>query len=97
MITPNDTIGYIRKILKDGKEQFEYIESKITAVRIGKKGTKAYSDKFSPLDVEEVEFNTKWLKETETIIIITEPFITSPDLAERCKRFVTRKNEEGNR
>lgn len=93
MITPNDTIGYIRKILIDGKEQFEYIEANVKLVEIGKKKTKVFTDKFRPLDAKEIESNTEWLKESKTLVLITEPFITSPEITERCKRFVTRKNE----
>ena len=98
MITPNDTIGYIRKLLIDGKEQYEYIEAKIKSVRIGKKGTKVYTDKFCALDAEDIEFNTEWMNETAPrLILVQETFITSTELAERCRQNVAYWNENGAR
>lgn len=98
MITPNDTIGYIsRRTGEDGKATFKYIESKIKSVRIGKKGTKVYSDRFRPLDAEDIEFNTNWLKDSPSLILVQEPFITNPELAERCRANVDYWNEHGAR
>ena len=97
MITPNDTIGYIsRRTGLDGKEQYEYIEAKIKAVRIGKRGTKVYTDRFYALDAEDIEHNTEWLSKTAPrLMLIQEPFITNPELAERCRANVTYWNEHG--
>ena len=56
MITPKDKIGYIRRTTVDGKDQFKFIEAKIKSVRVGKKQTSVYTDKFYALDAEEIEF-----------------------------------------
>ena len=95
MITLNDTIGYVQKFLVDGKEQFEYIEVKIKSIRIGKRGTKVYTDKFHTLDAEEIESNTQWLKDAPSLVLIQEPFITNPEFAGRCKRNVEHWNKHG--
>lgn len=98
MITPKDTIGYICKNYVDGKEQFEYIEAKIKSVRIGKRGTKVYTDKFYVLDAEDIEHNTEWMNETAPqLILVQEPFITNPEIAERCRKNVDYWNEHGAR
>ena len=88
MITPNDTIGYIsRRTGEDGKEQYEYIEAKIKSVRIGKRGTKVYSDKFRPLDAEDIKFNTEWFKDSPSLILVQEPFSQTRSLPSGVERM----------
>ena len=70
MITPKDKIGYIRRATVDGKEQFKFIEAKIKSVRVGKKQTSVYTDKFYALDAEEIEFNTEMIGKGSGIMLV---------------------------
>lgn len=97
MITPNDKIGYIRRATIDGKEQFKFIEAKIKSVRVGKKQTSVYTDKFYALDAEEVEFNTEMISKGKGIMLVNEPFITNDEYSEHCRKTVDYWNTRGAR
>lgn len=93
-VKPGDTILYIQKYMKADDEnwQFRLIEAKVTAVRIGKTATKAYSKQFRPLDIEELESNTKMF--TPGIILVQEPFLDVGDLRERAKKWIENRGWE---
>ena len=95
MITPKDKIGYIRRSTIDGKEQFKFIEAKVKSVRIGKKGTSVYTDKFYALEAEEIESNTRIIG--NGLILVNEPFITNDEYSEHCLEVVEYWNEHGAR
>ena len=95
MITPKDKIGYIRRATVDGKEQFKFIEAKVKSVRIGKKCTSVYTDKFYALDAEEIEFNTSMIGKDSGIMLVNEPFITTDEYSDRCRKTVDYWNEHG--
>ena len=96
MITTKDRIGYIRRQEHlDGTTSFKFIEAKIKSVRIGKKQTSVYSDKFYALDAEELESNTEIMSRNSTLILVEEPFITNDALSERLQRVVDHWNEHG--
>ena len=97
MITPKDKIGYIRRSTVDGKDQFRFIEAKVKSVRIGKKGTSVYTDKFYALDAEEIEFNTSMIGNGSGIMLVNEPFITTGEYSEHCRKTVDYWNEHGSR
>ena len=93
-VKPGDIILYIQKYKKAGDEdwQFRLIEAKITAVRIGKTATKAHSKRFRPLDVEELESNTKMF--TPGVILVQEPFLDVGDLRGRAERWIENRGWE---
>ena len=95
MITTKDKIGYIRRATVDGKEQFKFIEAKVNSVRIGKKGTSVYTDKFYALDAEEIEFNTSMIGNGSWLMLVNEPFITTDEYSERCRKAVDYWNAHG--
>ena len=95
MITPKDKIGYIRRATVNGKEQFKFIEAKVKSVRIGKKGTSVYTDKFYALDAEEIESNTSMISKGSGLMLVNEPFITTDDYSELCRKTVDYWNEHG--
>lgn len=97
MITPKDKIGYIRRATVDGKEQFKFIEAKIKSVRVGKKQTSVYTDKFYALDSEEIEFNTEMIGKGSGIMLVNEPFITNDEYSEHCRKTVDYWNIHGAR
>lgn len=93
MITLENKIGYIRKVMGASGERLEYIEVAIKSVRNCRKGVRVYTDVFTPLDADELEANTKWLEDAPSIVLICEPFITNPKLAMRCRTYVGHWNE----
>ena len=95
MITPKDKIGYIRRATVNGKEQFKFVEAKVKSVRIGKKGTSVYTDKFYALDAEEIESNTSIISNGSGLMLVNEPFITTDDYSELCRKTVEYWNEHG--
>ena len=95
MITPKDKIGYISRATVDGKEKFRFIEAKVKSVRIGKKGTSVYTDKFYALDAEEIEFNTSMIGNGNGIMLVNEPFITTDEYSEHCRKTVDYWNKHG--
>lgn len=96
MITAKDKIGYIRQQKQpDGTTEFKLIEAKIKFVRIGKRGTSVYSDRFYALDAEELEANTEIMSESSNLILVGEPFITNDEMTERLKKVVDRWNKYG--
>ena len=95
MITPKDKIGYIRRATVGGKEQFKFIEAKVKSVRIGEKGTSVYTDKFYALDAEEIEFNTSMIRKGSGLMLVNEPFVTTEEYSEHCRKAVDYWNEHG--
>ena len=96
MITTKDKIGYIRRQENpDGTTTFKLIEAKIKSVRIGKKGTSVYSDRFRALDAEELEENAELMADTSRLILVGEPFVMNDEMSERLKNVVDHWNRYG--
>ena len=96
VITTKDRIGYIRRQdHPDGTSDFKFIEAKIKAVRIGKKGTSVYSYRFRVFDAEELETNTKIMSDNSQLVLVGEPFITNDALSERLQKVVEHWNKHG--
>ena len=96
MITAKDRIGYIRRQENpDGTTTFKLIEAKIKSVRIGKKGTSVYSDRFRALDAEELESNTEIMSGNSALVLVGEPFITNDAMSEWLQKVVTHWNRHG--
>jgi hypothetical protein len=95
-ITVKDKIGFIRRSKDlEGKESFKFIESKIKKIVTGKTKTSIYSDKFYAIDADEIESNTDILKKGNGIMLVGEPFITTPEYSEHCLKVVDYWNEHG--
>ena len=96
MITTKDRIGYIRRQENtDGTTTFKLIEAKIKSVRIGKKGTSVYSDRFRALDAEELEWNTEIMSCDSHLVLVEEPFITNDAMSEHLQKVVAHWNKHG--
>lgn len=96
MITAKDKIGYIRRqVNPDGTTTFKLIEAKIKSIRIGKKGTSVYSDRFCALDAEELEENAELMADTSRLILVGEPFVMNDEMSERLKKVVDHWNRYG--
>lgn len=75
MITPKNKIGYIRRLRNEDKESYKLIVAKVQKVVIGKKATKVYTKEFYPLDMEEIESNTRMIDTSRGFILLGEPFV----------------------
>lgn len=96
MITTKDRIGYIRRQENpDGTTTFKFYEAKIKSVRIGKKGTSVYSDRFRALDAEELESNTEIMSGDSQLVLVGDPFITNDSMSERLQKVVAHWNKHG--
>lgn len=98
MITTKERIGYIRRQEHpDGTTEFKFIESKIKSVRIGKKGTSVYSDRFRALDAGELESNTEimFMSGDSALVLVGEPFITNDELSAHLQKVVAHWNKHG--
>ena len=91
-----DNICFIQKYAPQGGAEwsFRLVEAPIASIHIGKNGTKAYSKRFRPIDIEELELNTRLLREANGLILVGEPFIDRYGLKERAKRWVEERGWE---
>lgn len=96
MITTKDRIGYIRRQDNpNGTTTFKLIEAKIKSVRIGKKRTSVYSDRFRALDAEELEENTELMADNSELILVNEPFVMNDEMSVLLKKIVEHWNKHG--
>ena len=91
-----DSIGLINKVLfnmKDDRTNYwKLSEGKVKSITINSHGRRVKADYFYTLDAEEIEDNTRWLIETPTLILVTEPFIMTDELRARVERWIEREN-----
>ena len=91
-----DTIGFIQKVLfnmKDDRTNYwKLSEGKVKSITINSRGRRVKAEHFYTLDAEEIEDNTRWLLETPTLILVTEPFIMTDELRARVERWIEREN-----
>ena len=84
-----DSIGGLyTKVFTDGSRVWELCEGKITKIVQNSKGTKVYSKRFYPLDIQEIEDATKVMEEADGWINTREVVWLKPELREKCERFV---------
>ena len=73
-----DSVGGIYKTTKNGEDFWELVEDKINKITITKKAGRRYFTKsrFRPLDVDDVDSNTKCMEEAigKGYIIVKEVF-----------------------
>ena len=85
--------GLYKKTLPDGKELWYLCESKITKIVQNTKGTKVYSKHFYPIDIEEIESNSKIMEEANGYINIREVVYLNEINRTKCERWVKWANE----
>ena len=93
-----NTIGLIIKVLfnmKDNRENYwKLTEGKVKSITLNSKGRRVKADHFYTLDAEEIEFNTKWMLESDRLILTQEPFILTDELRQRVEKWIERENAE---
>lgn len=81
-VNVGDRIGMIIKFLDPKK--YELREAEVKTIKITKNGAKVYAPKcFRPIDLEEIEFNTSWMKQNKNLILTREPVLMDDELRER--------------
>jgi len=94
-----DAIGLINKVLfnmrDDRTNYWQLSEGKVKSITLNRKGRRVKADRFYTLDADEIESNTKWMLETERLILTGEPFILTDELRKRVEGWIERENEIG--
>ena len=90
-------IGYIRRNNLEMNphltEKFKFIEATCTR-KINTRGDKVYSKMLIyPVDYEEVLDNANWMKESQGLILVQEPFLLDDELREKAIRWVEWANQ----
>lgn len=84
-----DSIGGLYKKTKpDGTEMWELSEGKITKIVQNSRGTKIYSKRFYPIEIEEIEDNTKVMASADGWINTREVVWLTPEIRRKCERWV---------
>lgn len=95
-VNVGDRIGMIIKFLDPKK--YELREAEVESIKITKNGTKVYAPKcFRTIDLEEIEFNTSWIKQNKNLILTREPVLMDDELRDRMNnwcRFATEHYEK---
>lgn len=87
-IKVGDSIGGLYQKEKDGKKFWELVEGKITKIVQNTRGTKVYSKKFYPLEIEEIISSTQIMEKANGWILTREVVWLKPDIREKCERWV---------
>jgi hypothetical protein len=89
-----DSIGGLyKRPTSDGKEEWFLSESKITRIVQNSRGTKVYSKGFFPIEIEEIEDNTKLMQEAKGWINTREVVLLTPEIREKCNRWIKWAND----
>lgn len=94
-IKRGDMVGFISKVLFDMKGNENYwrlTEGKVKSITINSRGRRIKADHFYTLDADEIESNTKWMEETEGLVLVTEPFLLTDKLKERANKWIEQEN-----
>ena len=83
-----DIIGGLYPRERDGQKHWELVESKITRIVQNTKGTKVYSKRFYPIDVEEIESNTEIMRKASGWILTREVVLLTPEIRKKCEDWV---------
>lgn len=83
-----DYIGGLYPTEKYGKRFWQLCDSKITKIVQNSRGTKVYSKRFYPLDIEEIEDATKIMAEAKGCINTKDVVELTPELRLKCERWV---------
>lgn len=96
MITTKDKIGFIqRRRYADKPEEFKLIVAKVIKVVMGKRKNSVYTKEFYPLEMEEIESNTKWIDESKGLILVSEPFLIKDEQIPYFQAVVDDFNKNG--
>lgn len=89
--------GLYKKTLPDGSQRWELVETKVTKIVSNSRGTKCYSKRFYPLDVEDVETTTQQMEHAEGYVLTREPMLLTDTVRKKCERWVEWANTNPNK
>ena len=92
-----DSIGGLYPKDKDGVRTWELCESKITRIVQNSRGTKVYSKRFYPLEIEEIEDNTKVMEKANGWINTRDVVWLKPQLRNKCEQWLEWANANPNK
>lgn len=72
----------------DGTEGWKLLECPIKRITQTKRGTKVYSDRFYPLDLEDIESNTDIMQDAQGWIFTKEVMLLTPEIRAKCERWI---------
>lgn len=88
-IKVGDTIGMLNNgKWADGTEGWKLLECLIKRITQTKRGTKVYSDRFYPLDLEDIESNTDIMQDAQGWIFTKEVMLLTPEIRAKCERWI---------
>lgn len=88
-IKVGDTIGMLNNgKWADGTEGWKLLECPIKRITQTKRGTKVYSDRFYPLDLEDIESNTDIMQDAQGWIFTKEVMLLTPEIRAKCERWI---------
>ena len=89
-----DSIGGLYQVeLPNGEKQWKLSEGKITKIVQNSRGTKVYSKRFYPIEIEEIEDNTAIMRKAEGFILTREVVFLDDEIRAKCERWVSWANE----
>lgn len=99
-IKVGDSIGIIVETIRGDTKQWALREGKVKSVTINSRGQHIKADGFRPFHenegaIDDLKFNTEWLLETPSLILVHEPFIMTDELRERVTQWIEDTNKRG--
>lgn len=93
-IKVGDYIGALyRKQAPDGKQIWYLCDARVTKIVQNSRGTKVYSKRFYPIDLEDIETNTELMAEADGWILTREVMLLTPDVRAKCEAWVKWAND----
>ena len=83
-----DSIGGIYRVREGGQEIWKLLEGKIKLIVQNSRGTKVYSRGFYPIDLAEIEDNTREMSEAIGWINTRDVVLLTPAIRQKCERWV---------
>ena len=88
-IKVGDAIGMLEEgKWADGTEGWKLLECPIKRIVQSKRDTKVYSDRFYPLDLEDIESNTEIMQDAQGWILTKEVMLLTPEIRAKCEKWV---------
>lgn len=90
-----DCVGYIQKYKAPNEADWKWrlVETTVDRISLCKDGVHIYTKRFRPLYDEEIESNTRIMRENTGIILTAEPFLLDDTTRAKAERWVSWINE----
>ncbi len=89
MLKVGDSVGAIYEFVVGGNKEFRLVEDKINKISQSTSGRKYYTrKKFTPLDADDVDDNTKLQESANGYIIVREVFGLNDITREKAEKWI---------